>query len=355
MARRLKANAMPKRDLPYVHRYRDRHGKLRVYVKPPGRPSAALPGAPGSPEYMQVYQAAMAGDVVPKALSTAKGGTLAALVQQFYRSAEFANIKPTSQSLYRRVLKPIIARHGHRFFHDLPHEKARKIIEEIGEHKPGMANLTKAVLQQLFNYAKAVDPRLRGANPFDEIPRYRLGTIHTWTDDEIAAFEKRWPLGTPERLAFAVLLYTGQRGIDVVKMRRSDIPHGAIRVVQRKTAIDADDEMLIAIHPALARAIKAGPSKGLFLIGDESGRPISRPDLTKLIRRAADAAGLPANCVAHGLRKAALRRLAEHGSTTKEIAAVSGHRSLSEIERYTRRADQARLARAALKRLPDKK
>jgi integrase len=53
------------------------------------------------------------------------------------------------------------------------------------------------------------------------------------------------------------------------------------------------------------------------------------------------------------LRKAALRRLAEHGSTTKEIAAVSGHRSLSEIERYTARADQAGLAKAAIAKLPD--
>jgi hypothetical protein len=45
--------------------------------------------------------------------------------------------------------------------------------------------------------------------------------------------------------------------------------------------------------------------------------------------------------------------LAEAGSTTKQIAAVSGHRSLSEIERYTARADQAGLAQAAIAKLPD--
>jgi hypothetical protein len=53
------------------------------------------------------------------------------------------------------------------------------------------------------------------------------------------------------------------------------------------------------------------------------------------------------------LRKAALRRLAEFGSTTKEMAAVSGHRTLGEIERYTKRADQGRLSRSAINRLPD--
>ncbi|MGZ3282563.1 MAG: tyrosine-type recombinase/integrase, partial [Xanthobacteraceae bacterium] len=59
-------------------------------------------------------------------------------------------------------------------------------------------------------------------------------------------------------------------------------------------------------------------------------------------------------CVAHGLSKAALRRLAEHGATSKEMQAISGHKSLSEIERYTRQADQQRLARAAIDTLPDK-
>jgi integrase len=58
--------------------------------------------------------------------------------------------------------------------------------------------------------------------------------------------------------------------------------------------------------------------------------------------------------VAHGLRKAALRRLAEHGSTVKQIQAVSGHRTLTEIERYTQQAEQQRLAKAAIALLPDK-
>ena len=42
--------------------------------------------------------------------------------------------------------------------------------------------------------------------------------------------------------------------------------------------------------------------------------------------------------------------MADAGCTVHEIAAVSGHRSLKEIERYTREADQARLARQALDR-----
>jgi site-specific recombinase XerD len=65
-------------------------------------------------------------------------------------------------------------------------------------------------------------------------------------------------------------------------------------------------------------------------------------------------AGLPKDCVAHGLRKAALRRVAEHGSTVKQMQAVSGHRTLREIERYTQQADQQRFAKAPIGLPPDK-
>jgi integrase len=231
---------------------------------------------------------------------------------------------------------------------DLPPDKARKIIQEIGIRRPGMANLTRSVLRRLFAYA--IDVGFRRDNPFARVPGYKLGKHHTWSDDQLEAFEKRWALGTRERLAYAVLLYTGQRVSDAVRMRRSDIRKGAIHVVQEKTGA----ELYIALHPALQRALEAGPSNGIYLIGDRAGRPIKSASLSVLIRLAAKAARLPAECVAHGLRKAALRRLAEHGSTVKQIQAVSGHRTLTEIERYTEQAEQQKLAKAAIALLPDK-
>jgi integrase len=198
----------------------------------------------------------------------------------------------------------------------------------------------------------AIATGIRADDPFAGLERYRLGTHHTWTNAEIAQFERRWPVGTRERLAFALLLYTGQRGGDVVRIKRADIVDGQIRVSQDKVRKGTINELLIPIHPALARALKAGPVVGMSnIITDARGRPLR--GLTDLIARAAEIAGLPPHCVAHGLRKAALRRLAEAGSTTKEIAAMSGHRSLKEIERYTACADQARLAQSAVAKLPD--
>ena len=101
------------------------------------------------------------------------------------------------------------------------------------------------------------------------------------------AYEKRWPLGTRERLAFDVLLYTAQRVGDVVRMQRSDIRNGVISVAQQKTGV----EVFVPLHPALARSIKAGPSKGIYLIGDKDGRPIKRARLSALIAAATKAGG----------------------------------------------------------------
>jgi integrase len=169
--------------------------------------------------------------------------------------------------------------------------------------------------------AYAIATGVRIDNPFVGLEPYRLGTHHTWTDAEIAQFERRWRLGTRERLAFALLLYTAQRGGDVVKMVRGDIVDGRIRVSQDKARKGTTNELMIPIHPALARALQAGPVVGMqHLITDARGRPLR--ELTKLIARAAERAGLPTHCKAHGLRKAALRRLSEHQATTKEIAAM---------------------------------
>jgi integrase len=65
----------------------------------------------------------------------------------------------------------------------------------------------------------------------------------------------------------------------------------------------------------------------------------------------ARAAGLPDRCRLHGLKKAKMTELAHHGATTHELMGVSGHTTLSEVQRYTDAANQKRLADAAMARL----
>jgi integrase len=331
--------------LDYIHEYRDRHGRVRRYVRKPGAKKVALPGFPGSAEFMAAYAEA----INNRPASRHGDGTVGALVTGFMGSVEFTNLKPKSQRLYRMVLERFATQDGHRMVHDMPPEKARKIVEEIGSKRPGMGNLTRAVLRKLFEYA--IDTRQRTDNPFARIKAYKLGSHHTWTDAELDQYEAYWQIGTRERLAYELLLGTTQRVGDVATLSRHDVKTGAFNVVQEKTGA----VLTIPIRPRLMKAIKATPAKGVNVIGDPNGRPMSAGALSKMMESAIEKAGLPARCVAHGLRKAGLRILAEHGASTHEIKAMSGHRSIEQVQGYTEKADQARLARSAVKRVPNKR
>ena len=80
------------------------------------------------------------------------------------------------------------------------------------------------------------------------------------------------------------------------------------------------------------------------------GQPFTAAGFGAWFRKRCNEAGLPKDCSFHGLRKAACRRLAEAGCSANEIAAISGHASLREVGRYTKAADQERMARNAMAR-----
>ena len=205
-----------------------------------------------------------------------------------------------------------------------------------------MANLTKRVLQAVYKYA--IKAGWVDANPIIGIDPFKGGTHHTWTEGELQTFERRWPVGTRQRLAYALLLYTTQRVGDVAKMHRSDLVAGELHVIQQKTGA----ELYLPFVDEIQKALTAFPAKGLTLFGRADGKPMTRAGLTRFMKDAIAEAGLPAKCVPHGLRKAGMRRMAEAGKTEKQIAAVSGHKSLREVQRYTEAADQRRLARDAM-------
>jgi integrase len=333
--------------LPYIKEYTDDCGIRRRYFRRKGFKGGALPGRIGSPEFIAAYQTYMARQTTETKIERSAPGSFGGLIADYYGSVEYANLKPSSKKLYRYALEPLREQHGHRPLQTMTRDNLVGIIERLGARAPGMANLTRAVLQKMLKVA--LDRGQIPTNPLaHKVTAYKSGSHHTWTDAELAQFEARWPLGSRQRLAYALLFYTGQRSGDVVRMRRADIAAGSIRVVQEKTGV----ELSIQIHPDLADALKAGPANGLNLIGDGYGRPIKRAALSHLMRQAIRAAGLPARCVPHGIRKATLRTMAEHGASAKQLAAVSGHKTTKELDRYTAAADQPTLAGAGIASLP---
>jgi integrase len=129
-------------------------------------------------------------------------------------------------------------------------------------------------------------------------------------------------------------------------MGRQHIRDGGIHLRQIKTGVPLE----IPVCADLAEIIAATPSDGLVLLTNDRGRPFKASHFGDWFRRRCDEAGLN-HCSAHGLRKAAARRLAEAGCTEHEIKAITGHASLREVVRYTKAADQKRLAIQAMDKL----
>jgi integrase len=121
---------------------------------------------------------------------------------------------------------------------------------------------------------------------------------------------------------------------------------GRIAVQQSKTR----KRLLIPVHAKLQAAIDACPSGHLTFIATEGGKPYAPASFGNWFGDAVRAAGL-VGMAAHGLRKGCARRLAEAGCTVHEIASITGHRSLKEVEHYTRAASQATAADAAMAKI----
>jgi integrase len=267
-------------------------------------------------------------------------------VVAYYTSSDWQLLGPSTQATYRGIIDRFRVEHGDKPVALLQAHHVRQILDAKAK-TPAAANNLLKVLRVLMRYA--VDRNLRRDDPTQGVKplRYRTDGFHTWSEDEIAAFDKRWPTGTQERLAKDLLLHTAQRSGDVRMMGRQHVRKGVVSVRQQKTGTWLD----IPVHASLEASIAARPSNHLTFLTTQHGEPYTSAGFGNWFRDAARKAGLPAGVSAHGLRKAAARRLAEAGCSAHQIQAVTGHKTLKEVERYTRAVAQKGLAEAAMSRV----
>jgi integrase len=339
-------DAVAKIDLPYVQAFKDRHGRLRHYYRRPGYARLPLPGVPGSAEFMEAYKAADA-RAKPKAVDRVQPRSINALVVEYYRSAEWRDLRDSTKLGYRNHLDRFRDRHGNKGVAGIQTHHLEAIFHGMADTPGAAANLRKR-LRRLFRLAVRLGWRADNPVTETEIRRKKTAGFTPWTEAEIEAFEEHWPSGSRERLAMALLLYTGQRRSDVVTMGRQHVSAGRVAVKQLKT----DNRLKIPLHRALKAEIEAAPLGMTFLITHQ-GKPFTSAGFTQWFVERAVMAGIKDRSP-HGLRKAAGRRLAEAGCTAKQIAAILGHSTLSEVERYTRDADQQTLADEAMAKLEAK-
>lgn len=337
---------MPRSKPKYVSCYRDRHGVLRWLFRQKGKPSVQTRSEFGSVEWWAWYDAASRAEAKPIGSGRAKPGSIHAVIVAYYSSADWSSLRPTTQKTYRGIIERFRTKHGDKAVATIQASHIRGMLDAKAG-TPSAANNLLKVLRALMRFA--VERNYRQDDPSRAVKplKNRTDGFYTWSEDDIEVFGKRWPVGTRERLAVDLLLYTAQRSGDVRVMGRQNIRDGRIRVRQEKTREFVD----LPIHRELQKSLDAAPLGQLTFIVTQAGEPFTAKGFGNWISAAAKEAGLPAGAAAHGLRKAAARRLAEAGASAHEIMAVTGHRTLKEVERYTRTAAMKGLATSAMARI----
>jgi integrase len=358
---------MTRIKLRYVHEFTDRHGRQRRYVRRHGK-QTPLPGLPGSDEFMAAYKAALGGEPVPCTEIGAGrivGGTVGAVVTSYLdcspaSTSPFRNLAAETQRTRRNILNNFLTAHGSkRVFYTangkrimlLTSEHMQRIINEKTATPFAQRNLLNT-LRAMFSWALS-EGRVP-ANPTLGVTRVRAKTTgyKTWSESEIERFEAKHPIGSKARLAFALILFTGQRRSDVVKMGPQHVHRGVLTIDQKKTKGHDEAHLEIPVHPKLREIIDATPSGGLCFLLTHFGKPYTANGFGNWFREISDAAVCP-GVSAHGLRKATARRLAEIGCSAHEIASITGHSSIAEVQRYASAANRKKLARSAMRKMVD--
>lgn len=333
----------PSRYPKFTEAFIDRYGRSRFYLRRPGQKRVPLPGLPWSEPFMQAYHAAMADEPIRPPIGTSRSppGSIASVVTCYLTSAAFAELAPATRADRRRFLDRFREQHGKMPLALLEPRHARAMLERLTAHQQKQWLKT---IRGLLRYAIAhgdieTDPTaaLRPARAKD------TGGFTVWRDEHLAQFRVHWPIGTQQRLALELMLGLAARRGDAVGLGWQHVREGEIRYRQSKTGV----ELTVPIPPGLQAALDATPRDRLTFLIDGLGKPYQPKHFGIVFTAWGRAAGLPAGLSPHGLRKSACHGLADDGCTAFEIMAISGHKTLSEVQRYTRGADQKQLARSA--------
>jgi integrase len=211
---------------------------------------------------------------------------------------------------------------------------------------PAQARNFLDAMRGLFKWAKeakhvTVDPTVGVRNP----KRRKGPGFPVWTEEDAAAYDKRWRIGTKERVWRDVLFYTGLRRGDAVPFGRQHVRDGVATLRTEKS----QGEMIVSlpILPILQHTLDAGPTGELAFICGKNGKPLTKETFGNAFKDACKAAGL-FNRSAHGCRKIAATRAAEAGATVAELNAIFGWKGTAMASLYTEAADRKRLALDAM-------
>src|SRR5260370_27319195 len=263
--------------LNYVSEARDRHGNVRCYVRVPGRRKVRLCAMPGTSEFMEEYQTAVAsaGDTSQRQTAEAKRGSFRYLCIRYYSSVAFKALDISTRKWQRRALDEIAQEHGAKPVAMMASRHVRRIRDAKIE-TPAAANQRVKALRAMFSWANEAEETT--VNPTIGVKKLKYVSAghHTWTTDEIEQFNERHPLGPQARIALDLLRYTTGRREDAPRLGRQPIRGGRIRFRQAKNEHRNPIDIDIPLHPAFAESIAAAKvSTNMTFLLTEFGKPFT--------------------------------------------------------------------------------
>jgi site-specific recombinase XerD len=213
---------MPRPRPPHLHRQVTRHGAVVWYVRIGKGPRIRIRNDYGTPEFDVEYRAAIAGlPALERKDAGTETGTVAWLVERYRETKAWSDLSLASRRQRENILKHILASAGRQ-----PITKITTASIMAGRDRRTAAQGRKFmdVMRGLFRWAlKAglvkTDPTASVSNP--SAPK--SDGFVPWAVEDIAAYEARWPIGTRQRVWLDVLVYTGLRRGDAVRLGRQHI------------------------------------------------------------------------------------------------------------------------------------
>jgi integrase len=330
---------------PHLQRQITRHGRAVWYVRVGKGPRARLRAEYGSPEFQAEYQTAITSLRAPKTQVRRSVGSLAWLIERYRETSDWLNgFSKATRRQRDNIFRQVIETAG-----NVPVAQVTKPAIISGRERraqtPAQARHFLDAMRGLFKWA--VGAGLAKSDPTTGVEspaRKKGGGFIPWTEEHVAAYEARWPLGTRQRVWLDILVYTGLRRGDAVRFGRQHVRDGVGQLKTEKSG--GAITVTLPILPVLAETLAAGPCGDLTFITGERGQPLTKESFGNLFREACRAAGVPGS--AHGVRKIAATRAANAGATVPQLEAIFGWTGGRMASLYTRSADRVRLAKSAM-------
>lgn len=343
-------DGMPRPRYPHVHSEFTRHGKRVWYFRRGKGKRQRLEGDYGSDEFKAAYEAALSGEPVQKP-QKGGAGTLRWLWDRYRDGGAWSELSNATRRQRENIMKHVLETAGDKPISAIT-RKAVVAGRERRKATPAMARHFVETMRGLFKWAVDAEHVKEDPTRDVKVSKPKTEGHHTWTDEECDAFEARWPIGTRERLAFDILLFTGFRRGDASRLGKQHVRGGLIHMTTEKG--QGRVTVVLPLLPPLAESIAATKTGDMVYIAKPDGTAMTKESFGNWFAEACVAAGVPGR--AHGLRKAGATRAANRGASDAQLDAIFGWSGRGMAALYTKKANRQRLAgEAASLLLPEPK